>query len=423
MFPGGIADKFGNEYERKWAVRNLLNVLAGTATAVRYEGISPEFTGFEFELRRPACSEWHQTKASAPHGNWTVNALGNEGVLAAMKARLSADSTTECVFVSQDPSKPMRELCGKARIANDGQELLGAVSENNRQDFARLQDKYWGVDTYTVFHWLRRCQFRCESIQSVDEAITDHGRHLLLGDTSLYESLSNYLIDNFNKLITIEVARSWILAESPFSFRPAALDQTLAEAAHEANTRYLQSYTPFGFGGERIQRQVTSEVLSALQTNDAPRLVLLTGSAGSGKSGVVRDVMVTLDAHQVPHLTFRIDRYLNAQSKSQIGSVLLDREDSPVSALANLAQDGPGILIVDQIDAVSETSGRTGAIKDTLFALVREAQRYADIRCLLVCRTFDFENDPQYRHLKKEHQATIIDVPRLSLGERSSSHA
>ena len=330
-----------------------------------------------------------------------------------MKSRLSAATTTECVFVSQDPSKSLRELCDKSRIANDEHELLNAVSENTRRDFELLQQTYWSVDAATVFRWLRRCQFRTESIQSVDEAINDHGRHLLRGDPNIYESLSNYLVGNFNKLITTEVARRWILEESPYSFRPTALDQTLVEAIQQANSRYLQSYLPFGFGGEGIQRQQTSEALSALQADDAPSLVLLTGAAGSGKSGVVRELMAKLKAQKVPHLAFRIDRYLDTQTKRQIGSVLLDCDDSPISGLANLAQNGPGVLIIDQIDAVSEISGRTGAIKDVLFDLVREAQRYADVRCILVCRTFDFENDPQYRHLKQEHQATTIEVPHL----------
>ena len=57
MFPGGIADKLGNEYERKWAVRNLLEVVEGCSTSIRYEGLPKDFHGFEFELRRPNHSD------------------------------------------------------------------------------------------------------------------------------------------------------------------------------------------------------------------------------------------------------------------------------------------------------------------------------------------------------------------------------
>ena len=50
MISGGIANKWGNEYERKWAVLKLLDVIAGNANAIRYEGITEEFRGFEFSV-------------------------------------------------------------------------------------------------------------------------------------------------------------------------------------------------------------------------------------------------------------------------------------------------------------------------------------------------------------------------------------
>ena len=88
MFPGGIANKLGNKYERKWAVRKLLEVVAGSATSIRYEGISEDFCGFEFVLHRPDRMEWHQAKINAPSGNWTLNALKREGVMGAFKSEL-----------------------------------------------------------------------------------------------------------------------------------------------------------------------------------------------------------------------------------------------------------------------------------------------------------------------------------------------
>jgi hypothetical protein len=48
----GIPDKLGNRYEAKWLVRQLFDVIAGKADWVRYEGITPEFGGFEFTLKR-----------------------------------------------------------------------------------------------------------------------------------------------------------------------------------------------------------------------------------------------------------------------------------------------------------------------------------------------------------------------------------
>ena len=80
--------------------------------------------------------------------------------------------------------------------------------------------------------------------------------------------------------------------------------------------------------------------------------------------------MTSLSDSSIPHLAFRVDRCLSCRTRNEVGSVVLARDESPVSALANLAKDRASVLIVDQIDAVSEISGRTGAIKDILLELV-----------------------------------------------------
>ena len=413
MFPGGIAGKLGNEYERKWAVCKLLEVVAAHATSIRYEGLSKDFHGFEFELCRPNHSEWHQTKIKAKEGNWTLRALERDGVVDAFKSRLSDDVAAKCVFVSQDPASQMRELCDKVRMANNVHEFLNAVSKKDKESFDDLA-KMWDVAETDVFEWLNRCEFRTESRQTLDETIVMHGRHLLRGDADIFASLSDYLLNNLNTSITTEIAREWILKSSPFTFRPAALDPTLREDVAAANQRYLNSYTPFGIAGQKISRAEASVVLAELQAADGPSLILLTGEAGSGKSGIVREVMAGLAAHAVPHLAFRVDRCLSCRTRNEAGSVILSRDESPVSALANLAEDSTSVLIVDQIDAVSEISGRTGAVKNILHELVQETRYYGDVRCLLVCRSFDLENDPQYRELEWEHQAKQVQVPYLS---------
>ena len=412
MFPGGIADKLGNEYERKWAVLKLLDVVAGRAISIRYEGVPEDFWGFEFALYRPDYVEWHQTKINAPNGNWTLNALKRKGVMDAFKKRLSADFNARCVFVSQDPARQLRELCEKSRMANNVNEFLNAVPKEDKEALRNLKT-VWDVDERNVFEWLRRCEFRTESRQAIDEAIEMYGRHLLRGEADLSASLSDYLLNNLNSTITTEIAREWIHESGPFTFRPAALDLTLREKIDFANQRYLKSYTPFDVAGKHIPRAEASVVLADLQAADGLSLIILTGEAGSGKSGVVEEVMTGLRDQAIPHLAFRIDRYLSCQTRNKVGSAVLDRDESPVSALASLAEDGVSVLIVDQIDAVSEISGRIGAVKDVLHELVRETRYYGDVRCLLVCRSFDLENDSQYRNLEREHQAKQVQVPPL----------
>ena len=412
-FRGGIASKLGNEYEQKWAVRKLLQVIGGKANAIRYEGVPEEFRGFEFALNLPDCVEWHQTKINAPNGNWTLNALEKTGVMEAFKRRLSTDDAARCVFVSQDPSSQMREICKKARKANDLQEFWESTSKRDRETFDNLL-KMWDVDKGDALRWLRRCEFRTESELSIDEAIDDHGRHLFKGDADVFASLSTYLISNLNARITTEIARERIRNSSTLRFRIDALEPTLREDVETANEVYLHSYAPFGVARQQIPRAEAKDVLAEVQKPGGPSLILLTGEAGCGKSGVVREVMTGLKESAVPHLAFRIDRHLSCQSKKELSTAVLGRDESPVSVIENLADGKNPVLIIDQIDAVSEVSGRTGELKDILFNLIRETQHYGGVRCLLVCRSFDLQNDPRYRELERVHKAKRVEVKRLS---------
>ena len=58
MVIGGIPDKLGNRYEAKWLVRQLLDVIAGKAEWLRFEGITPQFDGFEFSISRDGVIAW-----------------------------------------------------------------------------------------------------------------------------------------------------------------------------------------------------------------------------------------------------------------------------------------------------------------------------------------------------------------------------
>src|SRR5208282_700741 len=118
-------------------------------------------------------------------------------------------------------------------------------------------------------------------------------------------------------------------------------------------------------------------------------VVLLTGIAGCGKSGVVRGLISELQKSRIPHLAFRVDHHLDRGSPQEIGEFLTDRKESPVSTLKGLEPMGLSVLIIDQVDAVSEVSGRSGAVKGAVFRMVEDARNFDTVRLVLVCRSFD----------------------------------
>jgi hypothetical protein len=139
----------------------------------------------------------------------------------------------------------------------------------------------------------------------------------------------------------------------------------------------------------------------------------LTGVAGSGKSGVIREFIERLRDLGVPHLAFRIDQHLDCTSPKALGKAIIDKDESPVATLKGIAPEQLSVLIVDQVDAVSEVSGRNGAVKRAVLRLVEDVRNFGSIRMVVACRTFDLDSDQRLKALKESHGVEHINVPLL----------
>ena len=422
MFAGGIADKLGNRYEAKWLVRQLLDVIGAKAEALRFEGISQDFKGFEFVVRRDGVTEWHQTKINSPNGNWTLPALAREGVLAAFKARLKDNQNNVCHFVSQDPAKDAARLSEKARLAENYSEFRSTLGKGSKESFNTLLES-WStskepVAPEVVFSWLRRSYFGVESQTSIEAALATFSDFYFHGtDGSSFAILREFLENRFNKEITTELARIDLRAEAKLKLKDWSLDPTTKERLASETTAYLETYTPFGADGSRVSRSESQRLIDLVTAADGPKIILLTGVAGSGKSGVIRGLVESLADRDIPHLAFRIDQHLECTSRQSLGKAVTGREESPAATLKGVAPDQPAVLIVDQVDAVNEVSGRNGAVKQAVLRLVNDVRNFGGITIVIACRTFDLESDPRLKDLKSTAGVEHVEVKLLSWDE------
>ncbi|ANL74956.1 AAA ATPase domain-containing protein (plasmid) [Rhizobium phaseoli] len=413
MFSGGIADKLGNRYEAKWLVRQLLDVIGGKSSTLIFEGIDSAFKGFEFSLARDGITEWHQTKISNPNGNWTLAALRREGVLEAFKHRLSSTAHDLCVFVSQHPARDIADLVGKAEISTDKDEFIKSLGKGANADFDELKI-LWGADDQTTFSWLNRCHFRVESQRSI-ESVIDTYCDFYFDDKfkTGFEILQEFLIQRINREITTESARADIQKEGKLKLKDYALDPTLGQRLRAETSAYLDTYIPFGAGRETLIRPEAQQLAGRIADPDGPPVILLTGVAGAGKSGVIRELIAELSSTATIHLAFRVDHYLDCKSPQAFGKAIIGREESPVATLRGVSIGQKSVLIVDQVDAISEVSGRNGAIKQAVLKLVDDVRNFGNVVIVISCRTFDLENDDRLKALKDAHGVEHIDVQLL----------
>ncbi|WOF75182.1 hypothetical protein QMT40_002845 [Parvibaculaceae bacterium PLY_AMNH_Bact1] len=414
MFAGGIADKLGNRYEAKWLVCQLLDVIRGKAQWLRFEGINRNFEGFEFSIARDGIVEWHQTKVNNQNGNWTLNSLNREGVLPAFKERLGVSSADICVFVSQDPAKDIATLADKARVALSVAEYQETLGDGHAEKFRRLQD-IWQAEPATTFSWLKRCYFRTESQPTLESLIASFSDFCFFNarDTT-FALLRDFLEARFNKLITTESAKADLRREEKLVLQDWMHEQSVPERLATETKAYLDTYIPFDAGGETVPRSDASELMERIADSDGPQVLLLTGIAGSGKSGVLRQLIEMLSEQSIPHLALRIDQHLGCTSPRSLGKEVTGREVSPAATLKRTAKDQRSVLIVDQVDAVSEVAGRSGTVKEVVLRLVEDVRNFGNMVIVVGCRTFDLENDQRLKMLKGHVGVEHVNVEHLS---------
>ncbi|MGZ3951208.1 MAG: hypothetical protein ACXVBZ_07420, partial [Flavisolibacter sp.] len=391
-----------------------MDVIDGNkANWLNFESVETEYQGFEFAIARGEITEWHQTKINATGGNWTLNALKREGVLKAFANRLSTDNSAHCFFVSQDNAKDFRTLTEKARTAISHDQYAEILSKDQSDAFQQLQQEWLQPDEI-IFNWLNRSYVEIlpeKELDSLNESFGDLYFHQ--GGKAVFPVLRDILENHFNKTLTTEATRQAVKLQGTLEFKAWSFDPTIQQRLYEETNAYLQTYTPFGAGGKTIARVQSSNLIEEILNQSGPELILLTGVAGSGKSGVVRNAIGKLSELNIPHLAFRVDQHLAIGTREELGKRLTGREESPVSTLKGTFPNSTIVLFIDQIDAISEVSGRDGQVKEVIFRLITDAHNFGGIKIVVVCRTFDLDSDPRLKNLKEKNRTKQIDVPLL----------
>lgn len=400
---GGIADKLGNDYEAHWTLVEALKVLRGEAQEIRLEPFNEDAKGFEFRLTKADGTSWHQCKRKLVSGSWTLGALNREGVLSNF-ARKLADPEAKCVFVSADPAPTLRSLVDKANTVQSLRDFRDALSLGDNGAIKELRE-VWNVTEDVELNWLRRIELETVSVASIRRELDAVCGLLFRASTDeAIKALLNFLGDSITKAITTEDFRKAIDKLS-LGWR-AGLDERIDQKVLDATQRYLDAL-PQRIGNSDIDTPEIAEAVSAAVAGNK-KFVVIAGTAGGGKSVVLGRVIQAARAKKWPVLAFRLDRFLGIQSMSDLGSAVLDRDESPVGAFGNRFQQQDALLVIDQVDAVSEASGRSALVRDLLFQLIAQSDLFPRLRVVLACRSFDLENDSRLKPVAASERALSI---------------
>jgi hypothetical protein len=371
-------------------------VLEERASTIFPEPPGDEAAGFEFTLTKPACTEYHQVKRQRTgEGRWTVAALAGAGVLKAFYDKLQ-DPDNVCVFASAHSAYTLEELADRARKATDWSQFDSSFLDSKtwRTHFDELADA-WGAPGVWVWEALRRVRVETIGEDKLRDLVALQTELVLGGSVeNAVAALVEILHDRVNERLT---ARELWAELEPHGLRPNpwASASLLVSRIDEANERFRNSRRDTLIGGELVERPETKQVVAALLERQT---VLVQGDAGMGKSDVLLGLCDHLADTRMPYLVMRLDRQQTATTPEELGKAL-GLPGSPPAVLAASAAGGESVLIVDQLDALSTTSGRNIAFLDCIDVMLRRANTDPTMRVVLSCRSFDAAHDARLRRL------------------------
>ena len=419
--PGGPADKLGNRYEKWWTVAECIRLLGGGTEAIRIE--DPGVEKAEFVVTAGSRRELHQAKRSHRNGKWILSALASDGLLQAIGDAL-AGNDDRFVFVSGSEARELAELCEAARDAESAEEFERAflAAKERGQSFEKLHRCYWKCDGPTAFERLQRIDVRTIGERDLEDKVRWGAQALFLADPGkVLAELRAIVEDSVHRTIT----RQGLVEElcrRGYRLRRLSSPERAGVAVREATDRYLDGARRRLIRQTLVPRKAAETLLSRLGETATDSVV--TGKAGSGKTACVVEITeALLRERDLPVLAFRLDRipFPSVSTTADLGGHL-GLEESPVLVLAAAAEAAgcEGVLIVDQLDAVSTMSGRSSGAFDVVEDLLQEARgtrARAVLYTIVVCRAFDWQNDHRLRRLVPPDSGTQVEIMEFEVDE------
>ncbi|WP_043891002.1 hypothetical protein [Paenibacillus sp. Aloe-11] len=407
---GGRADKLGNRYEGRWIVKQLIRLLNEEISSVIIEPIGNEEQGVDLRIKnKDGSREYHQCKArNASKEFWDLSDLAARGIFKTVKKQLEAYENSSYQFVSAVSCMMMNDLTIRAKNSNGTSEDFYKYQINNSDSGKEVKKSftsfvgYLGLNIQEIsersaaFELLKRIEF----IQFPDDTYTkknlmDSLKFLYVGDhEAIYSLLIKYAEEN-DKLgseITGYMLNNYLTCRPDITIRKLYKDNRILPRIEELNKEFRASFLPIN--NSLIYRRESEICIEEILSNKS---IMLHGKAGIGKSGCISEIINNLKKKNIIHLAIKLDRKVLFNNAEQFGEGL-GLPASPILCLDAIAKDNEAVLILDQLDAIRWTNNHSGAALDVCKEMIRETElinenRQKKIKLLLVCRTFDFQND------------------------------
>jgi hypothetical protein len=399
---GGAADKMGNQYENYWALYAMIRILAKDVKSIQIEPVGFYKTDFVLSFESATTEVWQIKRQTSCH-YWSLKKLNDEGIFSFFQKQYCCGNIG--VFASISDAPDLREILERAKHSESWNDFKSLIDEtkNVNLNFNTIRDfiKQSPLETFAI---LKNSQLTHSSHDQLISSINLFLRILFRDQQpeKIRSILFEYYFDQIHKKLEIDDILEYLKSKGIYS--TDGQQNTVKETIKKISDQYVNYQKRKLISGQLIHRNTTTEIIDTILNASESVNIVILGEAGSGKSGILYETICSLNEKRIPILAFRMDRLEYVTTTQKLGEQL-GLKNSPASELKSVFRETDVVILIDQLDCMSITSGRKSEFFETFRTLVEEIndlRQYPNstqFHLIIACRKFDFDNDLRFGKL------------------------
>lgn len=414
---GGRADKQGNGYEINCIIYEILTVLNETNYSVIVEALGTDEIGTDILVTTfDGQKEHQQCKArNASKEYWDISDLKKKNIFSAWKIQLNRDNNRRVALVSPMACSFLFDLHDRAcNTSGKAEDFYSIQIMKSSKDFQIFYKNFCAEmdlnsdkddDVLKSIDYLKRIFYKQISEYELQERINQNIQYLFSSEQKIvYNALLSFVVmkDILGKEITQSVLFDYF-KEQGIAFRLRDGDKRIAPKISEINQEYRENFRPLQ--GSLVYRKEFDDCIEAIVNEKS---MVISGSAGYGKSGCTEAILNYCEKKKIPHIAIKLDRRI-PHKNCEIWGQELGLPGSIVYSIHCVSRNENAVIILDQLDALRWTQANSSEALAVCMELIRQVEhlnyeRKKKIITIFVCRTYDLENDNNINSLFKKRE-------------------
>lgn len=414
---GGRADKQGNRYEINCIIYEILKVLNETNYSVVIEALGTDGIGTDILVTTfDGQKEHQQCKArNASKEYWDTSALKTKNIFYTWKIQLNRDNNRRVALISPMACSFLFDLHDRAcNTSGKAEDFYSIQIEKSSKDFQIFYKNFCAEmdlnsnkddDVLKSIDYLKRIFYKQISEYELQERINQNIQYLFSSEQKIvYNALLSFVVmkDTLGKEITQSVLFDYFKKQG-IAFRLKDGDKRISPRISEINREYRENFRPLQ--GGLVHRKEFDDCIEAIVNEKS---IVISGSAGYGKSGCTEAILNYCEEKKIPHIAIKLDRRI-PHKNCEIWGQDLGLPGSIVHSMHCVSRNKNAVIILDQLDALRWTQANSSEALAVCMELIRQVEylnyeREKKIIIVFVCRTYDLENDNNISLLFKKQE-------------------